>query len=591
MRLTSRRRRREHRARWPYLLVLALAGWSWHHTRATRALPAAAPPLQTAAVPVAAVVPVATAEPMPLAAPVTERVEPLAAPPAALELIWSPEADHGLRVADPVPLPTVTGDGGAAANDAVREGRAATQRNAGNSLAWRRLGDACVACKLYSEAVVAYRREAALYRQRGDIDGALVQEAKADGWDSTVVIYRDQPAAAAGKLAKFEPAAGCYIGANVESDPRVRGDYPRFGELTGRGHAIYFDYLHYGQRFPSAWAKRAAAVGAGIQIAWEPNRGLGEVADNAYLQTFARDAAAAGTPVWLRFASEMNGDWTAWSVSPERFKASWRTVAGVMKRLAPNVAMVWAPNALPETNITAYYPGDEWVDWVGVNFYAVHHHDNDIKVPADREDPSDLPRFVYRTYAARKPIMVCETAATHFCRACGKDVTEFCRDRIGQLYGALPRRYPRIKAICWYDINNLTNNGARSERRTNNFSLTDSDRVLEAYRRQVATPYYLSTVITDAQAPSPARPVGLDSGTALAGRVRLSAWVRAWQDRPTVIWKLDGKPLLATSTRPFDLEWDTTKAKPGPHTVEAVVVLGGRGVARSAAKVTVGAGL
>ena len=371
----------------------------------------------------------------------------------------------------------------------------------------------------------------------------------------------------------------------------MRGDYARFAEITGRGHAIYFDYLHYGQRFPAAWAKRAAAVGAAIQIAYEPNRGLGEVADNDYLQTFARDAAAAGTPVFLRFASEMNGDWTAWSVSPERFKAAWRTVAGVMKRLAPNVAMVWAPNAIPESNITSFYPGDEWVDWVGVNFYAVHHHDNDIKRPAEREDPSDLARYVYRTYSPRKPIMVCETAATHFCRACGQDVTEFCRDRIGQLYAALPRRYPRLKAICWYDINNLSNQGARAERRTNNFSLTENERVVEAYRRQVAAPYFLSTIVTDPKATPPARPVGLDSGASVAGKVRLSAWVKTWVDRPTVIWKLDGTNLLASTTRPYDLEWDTSRAKPGPHTLEAVAIVGGRGVARSTVKLTVGQGL
>jgi hypothetical protein len=366
----------------------------------------------------------------------------------------------------------------------------------------------------------------------------------------------------------------------------VGGDYSRLATLTGRQHAIFFDYANYGQSFPAGFARRAKAAGAAIQIAWEPNHGLGPVADDSYLQGFARDAKTAGLPIFLRFASEMNGDWTEWSGDPARFIAAWRTVAEVMRRLAPNVAMVWAPNAVPEHNITDYYPGDEWVDWVGVNFYSVHHHDNDINRPAVREDPSDSLKFVYDTYSARKPIMVCETAVTHYCKACDQPVTEFAVDKTAQLFAALPRRYPRLKAICWYDINNLNNPEARPERRSNNFSLTEHEQVLAAYRRQVSSPYFLSHVV-ESESQDAERPVGLDSGAVLSGAVRLTAWVRAFVDRPTLLWRIDGQMQLASQTRPYDAEWDTTKVPAGKHELEALAVVEGKVVARQTLSLTV----
>lgn len=503
---------------------------------------------------------------------------------AEVEPAWSAPTAQGVRVGASVPLPKLVSVD-AAGNATIAKWRASVGRSPGNAFAWRQLADACVAAGQYPAAVEAFRREAALYRQRGDVNAAKIEEDKADGWDAKVVVYRrDFVHGAHRPAAKFEPAYGCYFGANVESDPRVRGDYAQFAKLTGREHSMFFDYAHYGQSFPSAWAQKLKAAGAAMQLAWEPNGGLGAVKDDAYLQKFAADAAASGIPIFLRFACEMNGDWTAWSGSPSRYIAAWRVVAGVMRRVAPNVALVWAPNALPERNIPDFYPGDEWVDWVGINGYSVHHHDNDLKRPALREDASDLVAYIYRTYADRKPIMICETAATHFCKACGQQVSGFGADKLAQLYSALPRRYPRVKAICWYDINNLENAGARSERRSNNFSLTDDETILNAYRRLVSGGWFLSKVITEGVQSEALRWLALSDGTRVTGRMRLTAWVRAFVDRPTVVWRLDGVGQGASDARPYDLEWDPARLSPGAHTLEALVTVDGKVVARQSIK-------
>jgi hypothetical protein len=121
-------------------------------------------------------------------------------------------------------------------------------------------------------------------------------------------------------LEKFEPATGCYLGAYAEADDRLGGVRTAnghwmtreegMGAVIGKPLATAFTYSHYGERFPSNWAQNCVRAGIAPQIALEPNNGLYEVNDDSYLQQYARDAAACGGPVFLRFACEMNGVWT-----------------------------------------------------------------------------------------------------------------------------------------------------------------------------------------------------------------------------------------------------------------------------------------
>lgn len=288
-------------------------------------------------------------------------------------------------------------------------------------------------------------------------------------------------------LAKFEPARGCFIGAFVSQDPVIAGSMRRWEQVTGKGHFSYLRYLGYGQPFPKAWVADVRRLGAVPHLAFEPNEGLRHVREDAYLLRFARDAAESGGPVFLRFASEMNGAWTAYHGDPARYRAAFRLVARVMHREAPNVAMVWTPFCRPLRNMTLYYPGDDFVDWVGVNIYSVHHHNGDPQQPAHWEDPVRFLDDVYRRFARRKPIQISEYAASGFCRACGEDTTRFALEKMTRLYASLPRRFPRVKAVYWFDWDTLSAGVAE-----NDYSITDNPVLRQAYRRLTASSYFLS---------------------------------------------------------------------------------------------------
>lgn len=293
-------------------------------------------------------------------------------------------------------------------------------------------------------------------------------------------------------LAKFEPSSGCYIGAFIERDSAVMGNIPAFEELTKRKHASYFTYVGYGRPFPLQWVRKVAKNGGAPHIAFEPNEGLAEVRDSSYLRAWARDAARCKCPIFLRWASEMNGPWTKYGGDPQLYKDRFALVSSIMKQEAPNVAMVWTPFAEPAKFIPLYYPGDGWVDWVGVNIYSVYIHNGDVKRPSADEDPVAFLQVVYNLYAEKKPIHISEYAATIYCKGSAQDTVEWAIEKTKRFYTALREQFPRVKSVNWFCLDTVQAGLA-----SNNYSLLSDGRMLANYRTLVADKHFLSQVFFD----------------------------------------------------------------------------------------------
>lgn len=501
----------------------------------------------------------------------------------------------------------------------------------------RKLAEAYEQSKQYQKAADTYYREARIHKvlgdQSGDLNTYYAVLAKADALNTEIEVYVESPATqgTAGaastvtggrELAKFEPPSGMYIGAYIDKDSHMvkLGDdkFKAFNKLAGKQHAIYFTYHRYGSPFPYHWAEQVGQAGGAIQLAFQPDNGLDEVKDGPYLRQFARDAKAAGVPVFLRFASEMNGNWVKWNGNPQQYIQTFRLVAKVMREEADNIAMVWSPAANPKPTIQAYYPGDEWVDWVGLSIYSVKYFNGKLGSPADQVNPLDSLDEVYQTYSARKPIMVSEYAATHYSKAGDTSTLYFAQTKMNMLYHGAKLKYPRLKAISWFSLNTLTDSH-RAERSLNNFSLTENDKVLAAYSKLIADPYYLSSVLPA----SAARPSTNSSGSSAtaesdtsrqpaAGQSAASAastaaivqrdypytlrrltatkleqpttvivWVKTYDPYISkVVIKLNGKLALSRQQYPYSFKLDPSKLPAGDQKLE-VIVFDSKGVEAS----------
>jgi beta-mannanase len=151
-----------------------------------------------------------------------------------------------------------------------------------------------------------------------------------------------------------------------------------------------------------------------------------------------------GRRVLLRFAPEMNGNWNFWGQRPSKFIELWKRVFISLAKDAPLTSLVWAPSSgkgypygggsyrqedlfLLDTNKNGrvdseddpylpYYPGDEFVDWIGMSIYfygpQFPWHDNAIPDTGFFESCMNQNDF-YNMFAITrdKPMMVAETGA------------------------------------------------------------------------------------------------------------------------------------------------------------------------------------
>ncbi|KUI26243.1 endoglucanase [Mycobacterium sp. IS-1496] len=162
------------------------------------------------------------------------------------------------------------------------------------------------------------------------------------------------------------------------------------GAAVGRHIDLILWYEDLAAPPPVSGIAKVDAAGAAAVITWEPwlwrtdvtGAGAATVSEIAagrhddHLFAWAAALAVTGTPVYLRFAHEFNGDWYPWTPArgtpPEVYVAGWRHTHELFRRAgATNVRWMWSPDATSAGDIPlcAWYPGDDYVDVVGIDGY------------------------------------------------------------------------------------------------------------------------------------------------------------------------------------------------------------------------------
>ncbi len=271
-------------------------------------------------------------------------------------------------------------------------------------------------------------------------------------WDDSALFQ--MRAAGGSGLGRFEPLEGVYLGVLTETGGTA-DEINQLNQKTGKRFGIYAKFLDFKDGFPGDWVNmiRTNCPGAGVHIILEPvscfsdffatNWGPGQATYDA-ARAFATNCAASGVPIFLRFAHEPNGWWYSWApsylgtdlVSNNTYIIGWRNFARLVHSNAPNVAMVWAPNegngGGNQTDYDLTYPGDEFVDWVGMSLYNGEWYGNSNAVmdyefrnalqrgywQDDGNPDDDTIQDFYWTYSDpnnptghHKPMMIAETSS------------------------------------------------------------------------------------------------------------------------------------------------------------------------------------
>lgn len=301
------------------------------------------------------------------------------------------------------------------------------------------------------------------------------------------------------------PRDGVLFGVNLDWKAETLDQHRR-----NLGHApavaVEFSDIPYDRptwEHTKSAARQIKENGGALVLTLEPHGGLDTVSPDV-IRTLAYDLLDlnnSGVAVIVRFAHEMNGSWYAWGQQPEHYKAVFRQVADVVHRIAPGSAMMWAPNygggypfsggkfaAHPGTEdyhdldtdhdgaltmsddpYGPYYPGDAYVDWVGVSLYHWGNRrpwgNNEITEPhkfidmltgsydGTAGDDLAVPDF-YQTYGVEhhKPVAIVETAAIFTPSRVGEPELAVKRAWWRQVFSAeTHRRFPQLKMINWFE--------------------------------------------------------------------------------------------------------------------------------------------
>jgi len=295
------------------------------------------------------------------------------------------------------------------------------------------------------------------------------------------------------------PPTGCYVGCFSS------GGAANFKAMTGKDLAIDMQFFNFNSTFPSSFANSSVQEGAVPYVAWEPwdgningttfsNQSIIDGAHDTYLKTFAAAAKQFGKPLFIRFGHEMNGNWYPWDGThsggatttgygdltkadgPERYVDAFRHVWQVFRDAGvTNATWIWCPNcdAVPGqawNDMANYYPGDQYVDWVGLDGY------NFGSVQGAWRMFSNIYSTPYsKAIKYNKPILIGEFASGES----GGDKAAWITD----CFTLMKTTFPKIQAFAWFNINKETD-----------WRINSTPTAQAAFKTAMSDPYYIGSI-------------------------------------------------------------------------------------------------
>lgn len=240
----------------------------------------------------------------------------------------------------------------------------------------------------------------------------------------------------------------------------------------GRDQAIVHRFLRWRDDLP-----RTAADDGTLLISWR-GAAYDSITDGSadwLVAAAARRLARRGDPVLLRWGWDMNRDFYAWGGADNGrdtggYVAAWRRLHRIFAAEgADNVSWVWSPHwrSRPDAGWNEparYYPGDDYVDWVGVSGYNV-----------GGESPALLFDDIYTQYAHRKPIIIAEVAAVD---RGGRTKADW----IGEFADWVTTR-PAVGAVVWFDTDTHPDSDEQ-------WRIDSDEQALAAYRAMADDPAF-----------------------------------------------------------------------------------------------------
>ena len=264
------------------------------------------------------------------------------------------------------------------------------------------------------------------------------------------------------------PTTGLLFGAKTGY---YQSDVSAFESLIRRKIAIRAISVPWEGAWPDARVVEDQGQGRLDLITWR-GTDLRQILSGQFddmIRARAREVRQLGFPIFVRPMHEMNGDWFPWCCHPDEYQQTWRRIHDIFaEEGALNVAWVWSPTP-SRSGWRAYYPGDDYVDWIGASVYNW----GNTAAPWKWRSLSEILEPLYADLSDRgKPIMLAEVGSAEQ----GGDKAQWVLDGAS----ALEESFPSVKAWIHQEY---ADDGA-------DWRVESSSESLRAYRRIVHSEYF-----------------------------------------------------------------------------------------------------
>ncbi|WP_445737394.1 glycosyl hydrolase [Mariniflexile sp.] len=298
--------------------------------------------------------------------------------------------------------------------------------------------------------------------------------------------------------AKYEPETGIYHGAG--QDKKGFKDYVN---AVGQDKTpiIYMTYINLTASVEKikSWGKDLKHVLDSLPKGIMPQIGLGltggndtgagldkDVADgkyNAQLRAFYKVLLDLDRPSFTRIGYEFEGDWNGYS--PESYKKVFIIISKAFKEKNIKSATVWcsgggSANFMSIEKLMAYYPGDDYVDWWGIDVFS----------PEEFYDIG-LQNFFDAAHTHKKPVMIGESTP----RYVGVLDGEISWEHWFKPYFEMLYDNPGIKAFCYinWDWEYWSDKIGFQWHDWKDARIEKNPFVLEAYKTEMDKPIFIHT--------------------------------------------------------------------------------------------------
>ncbi|MBQ8524667.1 MAG: S-layer homology domain-containing protein [Clostridia bacterium] len=378
---------------------------------------------------------------------------------------------------------------------------------------------------------------------------------------------------------RAEPEAGC-----------LHGMTDHFDKNFDNAQILYVQFFDEDIE-PFYWQLPTDTEDYTLMIGWNvPNENYedlfkianGEADD--YIRRNLEYLATLKCRVLIRFGAEVN----CWSSLPsslsaveedggrfaEKFKEAFRRISLMARDYCPSAGMIYSPNDISNWYFDHedFYPGDEYVDWVGMSAYNNLTSKTEFKAGDGNDAYYSIGDYydnqivkiesIVESYGDRKPIIITEGGIAHRSDD-GLQTEQHALEGMRFFYTYVNRVYPQVKCVMYFNSNYSSNKYSIFGLHESNTAVAELYRTLNA--DNAAMEYSMGRGDACGYVP-------LESFCETCEDLKLSVYAAfPTAEEIKVTYELNGKNVFESTEYPYSYNIDINSLSVGGHLLRVYV--------------------